>query len=309
VSELAAFSWNYLELLIAFSQNDKTGANPEHPCAPGENIGDCRQINEFISSPAYSMRLDGCSYYAPQFCSNVQAIYSIAHTTRRDVRAGGNGNYGRTDFDWHQAGSGVLRYQKRNVFGISADFAEDTTKSNWGIETTWIEGNQFEDRDQFDSLTEADTFNVTISVDRPTFINFLNTGRTFFFNSQWFFQYVSGYRDSFFTTGPFNALATFHVDTGYFRDRLLPGVTFVYDFNSNSGGVLPEIQYRFTENLSATLTANMFWGRFSRTTPSLRSIADFPYRAGRHQNTDWSEQGLAPIRDMDEVALRVRYTF
>jgi hypothetical protein len=242
-------------------------------------------------------------------CSNVQAIYSIAHTTRRDVKAGGNGSFGRTDFDWHQGGSGVLRYEKRNVLGFSMDFAEDTTKSNWGIESTWIEGNQFDDHDQFDSLTQADTFNVTVSVDRPTFINFLNRGRTFFFNSQWFFQYIQGYRDSFVTNGPFNVLATFHVDTGYFRDRLLPGITFVYDFNSASGAILPELQYRFTENLSATITANLFNGHFERMTPALRSIADYPYRAGKHSNTDWTEQGLAPVSNMDEVALRIRYTF
>ena len=95
----------------------------------------------------------------------MQALFSIAHTTRRDVRAGGNGIYGRTDFDWHQGGAGVLRYEKRNVLGFSMDFAEDLTKSNWGIETTWIEGNQFQDNNQFDSLTQADTYNVTVSVD------------------------------------------------------------------------------------------------------------------------------------------------
>jgi hypothetical protein len=195
------------------------------------------------------------------------------------------------------------------VFGISADFAEDTTKSNWGIESTWIEGNQFEDRNEFDSLTQADTYNLTVSVDRPTFINFLNRGRTFFFNSQWFFQYIAGYRDSFVTTGPFNVLATFHVDTGYFRDRLLPGITVVYDFLSNSGAILPELQYRFTENLSATPSAHLFSGRVHRATPSLRTVNAYPYRGGRQQNTDWTEQGLAPVRDMDEVALRVRYTF
>jgi hypothetical protein len=309
LTELAAFSGNYQKLLIAFSRNDKTGPDPEHPCAPGESIDDCRTIDEFIANPDYTLRLDGCSYAKPELCSNVSAIYSIAHTTRRDVKAGGNGSFGRTDFDWHQGGTGVLRYEKRNVLGFSMDFAEDLTKSNWGVETTWIEGNQFEDRDQFDSLTQADTFNVTISVDRPTFINFMNPGRTFFFNSQWFFQYVQGHRDSFVSNGPFNVLATFHVDTGYFRDRLLPGITFVYDFGSASGAILPELQYRFTENLSATLTANLFNGHFERATPSLRSIADYPYRAGKHANTDWTEQGLAPVRDMDEVSLRIRYTF
>jgi hypothetical protein len=309
LSEMAAFSDNYKKLLIAFSRNDKTGPNPEHPCAPGENPNDCRLINEFVAAPAYLLRLDGCSYAKPELCSNVQALYSIAHTTRRDVKAGGNGHFGRTDFDWHQGGSGVLRYEKRNVLGFSMDFAEDVTKSNWGIETTWIEGNPFDDHDQYDSLAQADTFNVTVSVDRPTFINFLNAGRTFFFNTQWFFQYVDGYRDSFVSNGPFNVLATFHVDTGYFRDRLLPGITFVYDFNSASGAILPELQYRFTENFSATISANLFNGRFQQTTPSLRSIADYPFRAGQHQNNDWTEQGLAPIRDNDEVALRIRYTF
>ncbi len=310
MSELAAFSDNYKKLLIAFSRDDPPGGTkPEVPCAPGQDTATCRTIDEFIATPEYLNRLDGCSYAKPELCSNVQAIFSIAHTTRRDIKAGGNGSFGRTDFDWHQGGSGVLRYEKRNVFGFSMDFAEDVTKSNWGIESTWIEGNQFQDNDQFDSLTQADTFNITVSVDRPTFINFLNPGRTFFFNTQWFFQYVDGYRDSFVTNGPVNVLATFHVDTGYFRDRLLPGITLVYDFNSASGAILPELQYRFTENFSATISANLFNGRFQQVTPALRSIADYPFRAGNHSNVDWTEQGLAPVRDSDEVALRIRYTF
>ena len=122
-------------------------------------------------------------------------------------------------------------------------------------------------------------------------------------------QYIDNYADGFVANGPFNVLATFHVDTGYFRDRLLPGITFVYDFNSGSGAILPELQYRFTENFSATISMNLFNGRFQQATPALRSIADYPFRAGNQQNSDWTEQGLAPVRDMDEVALRIRYTF
>jgi len=311
-SELAAFSWNYMLLLIAFSQNDPPnvpGGKPEVPCAAGQDPNTCRQIDEFISSPTYYLRTDGCSYAKPELCSNVQALFSIAHTTRRSVRAGGNGDFGRTDFDWHQGGSGVLRYEKRNVLGFSMDFAEDVTKSNWGIESTWIEGNQFEDNDEFDRLRRADTFNLTVSVDRPTFINFLNQGRTFFFNSQWFFQYIDGYHESFTQAGPWNVLATFHVDTGYFSDRLLPGITMVWDFQSQSGAILPEIAYRFTESFSVTLTAGVFSGRWQPYTPPIKAISDFPYRAGRRQSSDWSEQGLSPVRDNDEVAIRIRYTF
>jgi hypothetical protein len=308
-SEMAAFSWNYMLLLVALSglgAADSTAA----ACPPGtraKDRQDCFLLDEFV--PTDELRLDGCSYARPELCSNVQAIYSVAHTTRKDVRAGGSGDFGRTDFDWHQAGVGVLRYEKRNVLGFSTDFAEDVTKSNWGIESTWIEGNQFEDNDELDRLRRADTFNVTVSVDRPTFINFLNQGRTFFFNTQWFFQYISGYRDSFTAPGPWNVLATFHVDTGYFRDRLLPGITLVWDFQSNSGAILPEIAYRFTENLSATITLALFNGRWQPYDPPIRSINDFPYRAGHRQSVDWTEQGLSPIRDNDEVALRIRYTF
>jgi hypothetical protein len=225
------------------------------------------------------------------------------------VRAGGNGDYGRTDFDWHQGGTGVLRYEKRNVLGFSTDFAEDTTKSNWGIESTWIEGNPFEDNDELDRLSDSDTFNLTVSVDRPTFINFLNAGRTFFFNSQWFFQYIGGYRDSYTAPGPWNVLATFHVDTGYFQDRLLPGITLVYDFQSRSGAILPEIAYRFTENLSVTLGMGLFSGRWQPFKPPIKTINDFPYRAGRRASSDWTEQGLSPVRDNDEVSLRLRWTF
>ena len=60
---------------------------------------------------------------------------------------------------------------------------------------------------------------------------------------------------------------------------------------------------------SATISMNLFNGRFQQATPALRSIADYPFRAGNQQNSDWTEQGLAPVRDMDEVALRIRYTF
>jgi len=305
-SEMGAFSWNYMMLLIAFSQS---GTKPEVPCTSVKDTSQCRTIDEFIATPQYYLRTDGCSYARPELCSNIQAIFSIAHTTRRDVNAGGNGDFGRTDFDWHQAGVGVLKYEKRNVLGFSGDFAEDVTKSNWGFESTWIKGNQFEDNDQFDRLRRSDTFNLTISVDRPTFINFLNHGRTFFFNSQWFFQWIEGYRDSYTAPGPWNVLATFHVDTGYFSDRLLPGVTFVWDFQSQSGAILPEFAYRFTENFSVTLSAGIFSGRFQPSTPPRRSIADFPYRAGERQGSDWSEQGLSPIRDNDEVAIRIRYTW
>jgi hypothetical protein len=305
-SELAAASWNFMITLVALSGLGK----PFTPCAPGTPSSDaanCRLLDEFIDTQP--LRTDGCSFVKPQLCANVQAIYAVSHTTRREVRAGGTGAFGRTDFDWHVGGAGVLRYEKRNVLGFSMDFAEDRSKSNWSLEWTWIEDIPYEDNDELDGLTDVDTLNLTVSVDRPTFINFLNPNRTFFINSQWFFQYVAGYKDSFPTNGPINVLATLRVETGYYRDRLQPGLTLVYDFQSASGAVLPEISYRFTENFSATFAVNWFFGRFQPVLPPLRQVGDPPYRGGRNAYVDYVEEGLSPIRDRDEVSLVLRYTF
>jgi hypothetical protein len=288
MNELGAASFNLLMALVALS-------------GPGDAIDelDVTQTN----------RLGACSFVQPQFCSNVQAFYAVSHTTCRSVRAGGNRRFGRTDFDWHQGGAGVLRYEKRNVLGFSLDFAEDVSKSNWGVESTWIEDIPYTDNDTRGGIRRVDTYNVTVSVDRPTFVNFLNSNRTLFINSQWFFQYIDGYRRGFTENGPFNVLATFTVDTGYFQDRLLPTATFVWDFGSGSGALLPQIVYRFTENFSATFGVAGFWGHSQRKTPALTTVGDFPYRVGRHSDVDYVDNILTPVRDRDEVFLTIRYTF
>jgi hypothetical protein len=292
-TEMSALSWNFLMELVALS-------------GLGVPEGE-RAIDEFKATD--SLRRDGCSFAKPQLCSNVMAIYAIAHTTRRTIRAGGNGQYGRIDFDWHVGGDGVLRYQKRNVLGFSFDFAEDFSKTNWSGEFTWIGPIPFRDHDEFDGLRESSTFNLTLSVDRPTFINFLNANRTILFNTQWFFQYVADYRDSWPSNGPFNVLMTFTAQTGYFQDRMLPTMTVVYDFGSNSGGLLPSITWRFSANFSAVFGLAAFWGREQTTTPPISTVGDPPFRVGDWYNTDFVENGLSPIRERDEVFFRLRYTF
>jgi hypothetical protein len=290
-SEMSIVSWNTLMVLVALSFAEDPG-NP--------------QTDEF--DPDRPFRTDGCSFATPGWCANVSAYDSITGVRRNSVLAGGNSQYGRRDFIWHGGGDLVLRYEKRNVLGFSMDFAEDFSKSNWGFEFTWIKGLPFTNHDEFSNTSGADTYNLTISVDRPTFINFLNQNRTFFFNSQWFFQYVSGYENSFTSNGPWNVLATFTVTTGYFQDRLLPGVTFVYDVKSNSGAALPEVTYRFTENFSATVGLAGFFGRYqSKVAPLYQNALD--NRAGRGAYTTWAENGLSAIRERDELWLRVRYTF
>jgi hypothetical protein len=225
------------------------------------------------------------------------------------VKAAGANGFGRRDFVWHSGGELVLDYQKRNVLGFAFDFDEDRTKSNWGVEASWVNRQPFVDNDAFDNVSVVDTLNLTISVDRPTFINFLNPGRTFFINSQIFIQYINDYRDTFYANGPFNLLATLTVFTGYFQDRLMFFHTTVYDVNSASGALLPSISYRFSESFSVTLGANVFWGRQQLIDAPINELRPGLNRTGHDAYMDPVENGLSALRERDEVYALIRYTF
>jgi hypothetical protein len=188
------------------------------------------------------------------------------------------------------------------------DFAEDVTKSNWGLEFTW-EDDVFEgNNDAFLGYSPVNRYNLTVSVDRPTFVNFLNANRTFFINTQWFFQYIEGYGRAFTNNGPLNVLAVLTINTGYFEDRLQPAITLVYDFGSNSAAAIPQVTYRYSSNFSATVGMAVFEGR-----EEPRHMALYPTalgnRAGRGAYRDFVENGLSAVRDRDEIFLKIRYTF
>jgi hypothetical protein len=325
-SELAAASFNLVMGLVALSSPNEEDGDTRPEITEFDNRlttgamgtatngqdddrdGAIDEADEGDPNHIGPYRRDGCSFIVPHLCSSVSAFNAITGLQRNSVRAAGNANFGRRDFLWHGGQDLILRYDKRNVLGFSADFAEDVTKTNWGLESTWIKGLPVSNADEIDGLSEVDTYNVTISVDRPTFINFMNANRTFFINSQWFLQYIKGYDNGMPGTGPFNFLGILNTSTGYFQDRLLPTVTFVYDVQSNSGAVLPSIAYRFTENFSATFGAAAFFGRWQARTTALTPTS-LGNRAGSTAYNDYVQNGLSVIEERDEFFLRVRYTF
>jgi hypothetical protein len=290
-SEMAALSWNLMMVVISLAPVD----DPERPT-----------LAEFDRSAP--LRKDGCSFAKPQLCDTFGQFFFPIRVKRQTRNAGGNGRFGRRDFQWHDGTPLHLRYDKRNVLGFSADFAEDVSKSNWSLEATWIANEPFADQDQFDGLSEVGTWNLTLSADRPSFVNFLNANRTLFFNAQVFLQWIEGWRESFPANGPWNALATFTVQTGYFQDRLLPQLTLVWDVQSGSGAALPQLQYRYTENFSVSFGAALFGGRFQEVDMALNAPANYN-RTGSHGYDEFVENGLSPIRDRDELFLLLRYTF
>jgi hypothetical protein len=251
----------------------------------------------------------GCDVNVPFTCLFVRGIFGIAGMQRPEVRAGGNGEWGRRDFLWSGGAQAQLIYPKRNVLGFAFDVDEDRTKTNWGVEWTWIEGQAFAVTDEPRGWGKFDTFNLAISVDRPTFINFLNPNRTFLFNSQVFVRYIQDYRndDRMAVHGPVSALWTLSMFTGYHQDRLLPAVTWVHDALSGSGGLIGSLTYRFTENFSATVGSAGFYG-----TPDKLQSAIVPLlvaNQGKSFKADTAYDGLSAIAEKDELFLLVRYTF
>jgi hypothetical protein len=322
-NEMAALSFNYLMFLTAFSQNPALGPdpnltlrefdtrNPTFTATNGEDDDDDDEVDEADEGDPDHIgpfRTDGCSYRKAHLCFAVQGFLDFTGVQRNEVRAGGSERFGRRDFVWAMGAPLVARFEKRNVLCFSSDWAEDLTKSNWSVETTWIEGLPSFDNDEVDGLRTVDQYNLTVSVDRPTFVNFLNPNRTFFVNSQWFFQYIDGYKKSFPGTGPWNVLFTFTVQTGYFQDRLNPSITSVYDFRSASGALLPQVTYRFTENFSASFGLAAFYGRAQYRNTGITQVGP-ANRVGSHAYKDGVENGLSLLRDRDEIYLTVRYTF
>ena len=287
-SETAALSWNLLMLATALG------------CDPNNNdLSKCDPLRAFA--------IGRCSFAQPQYCKLVDGFASLTRVTRKDRRAGGNGVYGRRQFVWGGVGSALLRYQKRNVLGFSSDFAEDLTGTSWGFEFTWQEGLNYVNNDANDGLSGVDTFNLTISAERPTFFRALNAQRTFFLSEQLFISYIRGYERGMTADGPWTVLLLVNASTGYFQDRLSLSANVVWDFRSHSGALLPEVSWRFTDRVSATLGLGVFTGGWTRR---LRGINDF---SANDDNllTEFTyvENGLSPVRDLDHVYFKVRYAF
>jgi hypothetical protein len=255
---------------------------------------------------------EACSFVNPVLCDGFRALQGAIGLQRNTRRAGGNGVHGRRTFTWQSGGEAILTYNKRNVLGFSMDFAEDNTKANFSFEFTWIEGVPVANNNKYDGLDTANDFNLTISVDRPTFINFLNSNRTFFFNSQLFIRYREGWTKGFTDEGPWNFLWTFTAGTAYFQDRLGANATFVYDIRDQSGAFLTGMSYRFTQNFSVAVGMAYFFAKPDFTDEALAGIAP----AGNRSQSDadhlykTSRSGrFGIVQDRDEIFARIRYTF
>jgi hypothetical protein len=285
-SEMSILSENFLKLLVAVGQLTEPGSG----CAYGPPDG-----------PGVAETIVRYSF--------VNGLFDAAGMQRPERRAGGNGRYGRVDFTWASGSEVILFHEKRNVLGVAADFPESFTKTTWGVEFTWFEDQPYANTRARRGFSREDTLNLTISVDRPTFVNFLNANRTIFINGQLFLRYIPRYRrlETFDVDGPFSLLSTLTFQTGFFQDRLLANLTLIHELESNSGGQIFEVTYRFTGNASVRVGLNQFYGA-----PRRQRWPRRPAVARMHW-ADWSQrfnfQGLSALAERDEIFVELRYTY
>ena len=284
---------------------------------PGDFLQNAQQFEPYRRQELEALQADfpdGFLRRSPVFCRSASALLGATGQTLPFKRAGGDGSFGRRDFLWHGGRQLALRYQKLNVLGFGLDFAEDFTKTSWGIEFSWTSDKLIGNTRTFSGLSDVDDMVLSISIDRPTFFNFVNPNRSFFLNFQFFMRYIRGFDGSSSdhdgnvgsAEGPFSGLVTFTFFTGYFQDRLAPRTTLVWDPTTNNGGILWGLSYRWSGNFTTSLSANHFFGH-----PAKVQRADFPavLFGDNKLNGEALVRGLAAVRSEDSFALTVRYSW
>jgi hypothetical protein len=256
-----------------------------------------------------TMRSTVCTLAEPLKCEFMAAFFETTAVQRPERKAGGNGRYGRRDMSWLSGSSLDLFYQRRNVFGISTDFAEDWSKTTWGVDFTWIEDAPYINNKADRGFSLEDTLNLTMSIDRPTFVNFLNANRTIFFNTQLFLRYIPRYKGdkTFNVPGPVSLLATFTAFTGFWQDRLMTFVTLIHEVQSNSGGQIVTMNYRFSESFSVTIGMSSFYGKPTEERVLARNpVTRFHTGDFEQRSNFW---GLSALAKRDELFVSLRKTF
>jgi len=287
---------------------------------PGDRLQDGVQYSPYradegVDSAKFNALFpSGLPPRSPVFCRNVTGLLSATTQTLPVRKAGGDGRYGRRDFLWQGGRQVAFNYQKRNVFGFGLDFAEDTTKTSWGVEFSWLANKLFANSLEYDGLSQSDELVLSISVDRPTFFNFLNPNRSFFLNLQMFLRYLPGYEGgrpnndgNYAAAGaPLTGNVALTLFTGYFQDRLSPRVTLLYAPWESQGALIMGLSYQWTDGFSTSIGYTQFFGHvYDQQSPyfpvaQYGSVADY---------TRPVQRGVATVLYRDQAELRIRYSW
>jgi hypothetical protein len=84
-------------------------------------------------------------------------------------------------------------------------------------------------------------------------------------------------------------------------------MTFVHDFSSDSGGIITQLTYRFSDAFSVTFGVLGFYGRAQKNRIPQYPLALFDTQTSFKARTRY--EGLSAISERDELFLTLRYTF
>ncbi|HTO53719.1 MAG TPA: hypothetical protein VMR50_10050 [Myxococcota bacterium] len=252
---------------------------------------------------------------SPVFCRSVAGILGATTQTLPVKKAGGDGRFGRRDFLWQGGREVDLRYQKRNVFGFGLDFAEDVSKTSWGIEFSWMARKLLPNSTTYSGLSQSDEMVLSVSVDRPTFFNFLNPNRSFFLNFQAFVRYLPNFQGGSrnndgnfaYAAGPFSTQMVLTFFTGYFQDRLAPRVSLVYWPMETQYAALTGLSYRWNDAFSTSIGYTSFFGHVHNQQGAYFPIAQ--YGSIEQYSGAVLGRGDAPVLNRDQMEVRFRYTW
>lgn len=288
---------------------------------PGDKLQDGMQYQPYRKDQGFDsdgfkrMFPDGLPPRSPVFCRTIAGLTSATTQTLPIKKAGGDGRYGRRDFLWQGGQQVAFNYQKKNVMGFGLDFAEDVTKTSWGLEFSWMANKIFQNSLEYDGLSKSDEMVLSVSVDRPTFFNFLNPNRSFFLNLQTFIRYLPNYdggskhNDGMYGSarGPVTGNIVFTFFTGYFQDRLAPRVSLLYAPFESQGAAITALSYRWNDAFSTTIGYTQFFGHVYRAQGFYYPISQ--YGSIQDYENNPVTRGVAPVLYRDQAELRIRYTW
>ena len=142
-------------------------------------------------------------------------------------------------------------------------------------------------------LVESDSFSYMLGFDRPTMIPFLNRLKSFFISGQIFQKFILDVDDENGIAtgvgkdgdGDMNFIATLLINTEYWDAKIKPEMLAVHDFEGDNGFFKPQISYQPTYDWDITLGYIMVWG------------------------DNYNSGTFGPVRDTDEVFLKIAYKF
>ncbi len=159
----------------------------------------------------------------------------------------------------------TLEYPRVLTIGGSIDYQIPGIDTILRFELSYDFDRQFSDSSEQDYQSESDFFQLSIGLDRSTFIPFLNRNRTAFLSFQTFIAHITDYEDgSGHDNGMIdyetNVISTFFMENYWRNDTIILTTVAAVDWNAGAWTIFPRLRYVLNENWFFDIGVNLIWG-------------------------------------------------